>query len=109
MIDVEILKLDFQKLGGILPAIIQDSQTKTVLMLGFMNEQALEETLKRQKVVFWSRSKQRLWQKGEESGNALNVVSISADCDNDTLLVSVTPSGPTCHQGTVSCFDTSNH
>jgi phosphoribosyl-ATP pyrophosphohydrolase/phosphoribosyl-AMP cyclohydrolase len=105
MIDVEISKLDFQKLDGILPVIIQDSQTKTVLMLGFMNEKALHETLKRQKVVFWSRTKQRLWQKGEESGNTLSVVSISADCDNDTLLIWVIPAGPTCHTGAISCFD----
>ncbi len=96
--------VDFTKLGGIVPAIIQDAKTKEVLMLGFMNEAALRETQKRKKVVFWSRSKNRLWEKGEESGNSLALVSIQEDCDNDTLLVSVNPAGPTCHTGARSCF-----
>jgi phosphoribosyl-ATP pyrophosphohydrolase/phosphoribosyl-AMP cyclohydrolase len=102
MIDPDTV--NFQKLGGLVPAIIQDSETKQVLMLGFMNKQAIEETVKRQKVVFWSRTKQRLWQKGEESGNTLNVVSIVVDCDNDTLLILAIPNGPTCHTGAISCF-----
>lgn len=97
--------IDFQKLGGLVPAVIQDSQTKQVLMLGFMNKQALDETIKRQKVVFWSRSKQRLWEKGETSGNTLKLVSIFVDCDNDSLLVMAEPAGPVCHNGATSCFD----
>ena len=105
MTKLEISKLDFQKQGGIIPAIIQDSKTKVVLMLGFMNEEALQETLKRKKVVFWSRTKKRLWQKGEESGNVLTVVSVASDCDNDTLLIQAIPAGPTCHTGANSCFD----
>ncbi len=87
-------KLNFSKLGGIVPAIIQDVQTKEVLMLGFMNEEALQATRARKKVVFWSRSKKRLWEKGEESGNSLKLVSIQEDCDNDTLLIRVNPAGP---------------
>jgi phosphoribosyl-ATP pyrophosphohydrolase/phosphoribosyl-AMP cyclohydrolase len=102
MIDVETI--NFQKLDGLVPAIIQDNKTKQVLMLGFMNKQALSETIKRQRVVFWSRSKQRLWEKGEESGNTLQVVSIVTDCDDDTLLIEAMPSGPTCHTGAISCF-----
>jgi len=102
------MKLDYQKLDGIVPVVIQDAQTQAVLMLGFMNEQALQETLKRQRVVFWSRSKQRLWEKGEESGNTLAVVDISTDCDNDSLLIQVTPAGPICHTGNVSCFSPKN-
>lgn len=97
-------KLNFQKLDGLLPAIIQDNQTKAVLMLGFMDEKALRQTLKTNKVTFWSRTRQRLWQKGEESGNTLAVQSITADCDNDTLLISVIPRGPACHTGAASCF-----
>ena len=102
MIDLETL--DFQKLGGLIPAVVQDATTMQVLMLGFMNEEALGETRRLQKVVFWSRTKQRLWQKGEESGNILTVVSIAVDCDRDTLLITAIPTGPTCHNGTVSCF-----
>lgn len=101
----DIGKLSFQKMDGILPVIIQDDQSKAVLMLGFMNEQALQQTLQSQQVVFWSRSKQRLWRKGESSGNYLNVISMKTDCDNDTLLIRVKPDGPTCHSGAVSCFD----
>ena len=89
---------------GLIPAIIQDVETKTVLMLGYMNAESLKQTLKTKKVTFYSRSKQRLWVKGEESGNVLNLVSIANDCDNDTLLIQVTPKGPTCHKGTISCF-----
>jgi phosphoribosyl-ATP pyrophosphohydrolase/phosphoribosyl-AMP cyclohydrolase len=98
-------QLNFQKMDGILPVIIQDAETKVVLMLGFMNEQALQQTLQLQQVVFWSRTKQRLWRKGEKSGNTLNVVSINVDCDDDTLLISVKSDGPTCHTGAISCFD----
>jgi phosphoribosyl-AMP cyclohydrolase / phosphoribosyl-ATP pyrophosphohydrolase len=98
-------KLNFQKMDGILPAVIQDAKTKQVLMLGFMNETALRQTLQKQQVVLWSRSKQRLWRKGETSGNTLNVVSVAADCDNDSLLIGVKPDGPTCHTGAVSCFE----
>ena len=95
-------------LEGLIPAIIQDAETKTVLMLGYMNADALDQTLETKKATFFSRSKQRLWMKGEESGNVLNLVSISNDCDNDTLLVKVNPQGPTCHKGTDTCWKESN-
>ena len=101
----DIKQLDFQKLGGVIPAIIQDAETKAVLMLGFMNEEALQKTIESKRVTFWSRTKQRLWEKGETSGNTLELVSISTDCDNDTLLLTVKPQGPTCHTGKYSCFD----
>lgn len=101
---IEIEKIDFKKLDGLVPAIIVDSITKQVLMLGFMNREALEETIKKQKVVFFSRTKNRLWLKGETSKNYLNVISIISDCDDDTLLIYAKPDGPTCHKGTVSCF-----
>ena len=93
---------------GLIPAIIQDVNTKTVLMLGYMNAESLEQTLKTKNVTFYSRSKQRLWMKGEESGNVLNLVSLSNDCDNDTLLVKVNPQGPTCHKGTDTCWNEAN-
>lgn len=97
--------IDFQKLDGLVPAIIQDSQTNQVLMLGFMNKEALQETLKLQKVVFWSRSKQRLWMKGEESGNVLKVCEIYIDCDSDTLLIKAELVGTgVCHTGNQTCF-----
>lgn len=102
---IDVSKLDFRKAGGLVPAVIQDSGTKRVLMLGYMNEDAVRMTLKKRQAVFWSRSKRRLWRKGEESGNTLEVVSIVADCDGDTLLIGVKPDGPTCHTGTRSCFD----
>ena len=89
--------LDFEKMGGLLPAVIQDECTNKVLMLGFMNEEAYQKTLETKKVVFFSRTKNRLWMKGETSGNFLNVVSIVPDCDNDTLLIRVNPEGPVCH------------
>lgn len=95
---------NFQKLSGLLPVLIQDEATRQVLMLGFMNEEAYDKTIASQTVWFWSRTKKRLWQKGEESGNILNVVSIQSDCDEDTLLITVRPEGPTCHTGKVSCF-----
>lgn len=101
---IEIEKIDFKKLDGLVPAIIVDSITKQVLMLGFMNREALEETIKKQKVVFFSRTKKRLWLKGETSKNYLNVISINSDCDDDTLLIYAKPDGPTCHKGTKSCF-----
>jgi phosphoribosyl-AMP cyclohydrolase / phosphoribosyl-ATP pyrophosphohydrolase len=96
---------DFTKGNGLVPAIIQDYDTMQVLMLGFMNEEALEKTLKEGKVTFFSRSKKRLWTKGETSGNYLFVKEITIDCDNDTLLVKVKPAGPVCHTGSVSCFN----
>ena len=102
------MNLDFQKMGGLVPAIIQDEGTSKVLMLGFMNEEALEKTLATGKVTFFSRSKNRLWTKGEESGNFLNLVSITPDCDNDTLLVKVHPSGPVCHTGNDTCWGETN-
>jgi len=97
------MKIDFNKSpDGLIPAIIQDANTKTVLMLGYMNQEALQKTQETKKVTFFSRSKQRLWTKGEESGNFLKLVDIKNDCDNDTLLISVTPVGPTCHTGSVN-------
>ena len=95
------LKLNEQ---GLIPAIIQDANTNVVLMLGYMNQEALEVTLSSKKVTFYSRSKKRLWAKGEESGNYLNLVSVSNDCDNDTLLIKTIPVGPTCHNGTNTCW-----
>jgi phosphoribosyl-ATP pyrophosphohydrolase/phosphoribosyl-AMP cyclohydrolase len=93
---------------GLIPAIIQDSTTKTVLMLGYMNAEAVSKTLETNKVTFFSRSKQRLWTKGEESGNFLSLDSLKNDCDNDTLLIQATPHGPTCHKGTDNCWSESN-
>jgi len=98
------MKIDFQKSGGLVPAIIQDDRTSKVLMLGYMNEEALTKTQETKLVTFFSRTKNRLWTKGEESGNFLNVVSISPDCDNDTLLIKVNPAGPVCHTGTDTCW-----
>lgn len=89
---------------GLIPAIIQDTTTKTVLMLGYMNAEALSKTLETNKVTFFSRSKQRLWTKGEESGHFLTLNSIKNDCDNDSLLIQATPEGPSCHKGTDSCW-----
>ncbi|MFV0391904.1 MAG: bifunctional phosphoribosyl-AMP cyclohydrolase/phosphoribosyl-ATP diphosphatase HisIE [Paludibacteraceae bacterium] len=100
--------LDFQKSGGLIPVIIQDSNTSKVLMLGYMNEESLAKTQETGKVTFFSRSKNRLWTKGEESGNFLNLVSIMPDCDNDTLLVKVHPEGPTCHTGADTCWGEEN-
>lgn len=93
---------------GLIPAIIQDAITKTVLMLGYMNADSITKTKETNKVTFYSRSKQRLWTKGEESGHFLNLVSIKNDCDNDSLLIQVTPQGPTCHKGTDSCWGETN-
>lgn len=101
---IGIKQLNFKKMDGIIPAIIQDVKTMDVLMLGFMNEEALEKTIRDKRVIFWSREKKRLWEKGEISGNALEVFSITADCDKDTLLILAKPKGPTCHTGAYSCF-----
>lgn len=100
--------LDFSKLNGLVPAIIQDNTTNVVLMLGFMNSEAVKVTEETGRVTFFSRTKNRLWTKGEESGNILEVVSIVADCDNDTLLIKVNPAGPVCHTGSDTCWDESN-
>ncbi len=102
------MNIDFDKMGGLVPAIIQDAVTKNVLMLGFMNDEAYRKTIETKKVTFWSRTRQCLWTKGETSGNYLNVVEIKVDCDNDTLLVSVHPQGPTCHLGTDTCWGEEN-
>lgn len=102
------MNIDFDKMGGLVPAIIQDAVTKNVLMLGFMNDEAYRKTIETKKVTFWSRTRQCLWTKGETSGNYLNVVGIKVDCDNDTLLVSVHPQGPTCHLGTDTCWGEEN-
>lgn len=102
------MKIDFDKMGGLVPAIIQDNETQKVLMLGFMNEEAYQKTLDSGKVTFYSRTKQRLWTKGEESGNFLHVVYIKVDCDNDTLLIQVNPVGPVCHTGTDTCWGEKN-
>ena len=102
------MALDFDKMNGLIPAIIQDAHTKNVLMLGFMNQEAYDKTLLTKKVTFFSRSKQRLWTKGETSGNFLNVISIEEDCDRDTLLIKVIPDGPVCHTGNATCFNNDN-
>lgn len=102
------MELDFEKMNGLIPAIIQDNYTQKVLMLGFMNKEAYEKTVKTGKVTFFSRTKNRLWTKGEQSGNFLHVVSIKADCDNDTLLIMVHPDGPVCHTGTDTCWGEKN-
>lgn len=102
------MALDFEKMGGLIPAIIQDANTKNVLMLGFMNREAYEKTLEINQVTFFSRTKNRLWTKGEESGHFLDVKSIEVDCDNDTILIKATPRGPVCHTGTATCFNDNN-
>ena len=96
--------IDFGKGDGLVPAIVQDADTGAVLMLAYMNREALEQTLARKRAVFFSRSKQRLWEKGETTGHTLDVVNVVADCDQDTLLVTARPRGPACHNGTVTCF-----
>lgn len=102
------MKIDFEKCGGLVPAIIQDATTKNVLMLGYMNVEAYEKTLKTGLVTFFSRSRQCLWTKGETSGNYLRVKDIQVDCDNDTLLVKAMPDGPTCHTGSDTCWGEEN-
>ena len=104
------MTIDFNKNpDGLVPAIIQDANTKNVLMLGYMNQDALDKTQQTQQVTFFSRTKDRLWTKGEESGNFLNLVDIKLDCDNDTLLIFVNPSGPTCHKGSDTCWNDTNN
>ncbi len=103
-----ISQVNFEKLGGLVPAVIQDNTTMKVLMVGFMNREALEKTEELGKVTFFSRTKNRLWTKGEESGNFLNVVSILVDCDDDTLLIKANPVGPVCHTGADTCFFETN-
>ena len=102
------MTIDFEKCGGLVPAIIQDADTQKVLMLGYMNQQAYEKTIKTKLVTFYSRSRQCLWTKGETSGNYLHLVDIKCDCDNDTLLISVHPDGPTCHTGSDTCWGETN-
>jgi phosphoribosyl-ATP pyrophosphohydrolase/phosphoribosyl-AMP cyclohydrolase len=97
-------EVDFDKCGGLVPAIVQDADTGAVLMHAYMNREALEQTLVRRRAVFFSRSKQRLWEKGETSGHTLDVVDVALDCDRDTLLVTARPRGPACHEGTLTCF-----
>ncbi len=102
------MTIDFDKMNGLVPAIIQDAVTKNVLMLGFMNQEAYQKTIETKKVTFWSRTRQCLWTKGETSGHYLHLVSIQVDCDSDTLLVKVHPEGPTCHKGTDTCWGEEN-
>jgi phosphoribosyl-ATP pyrophosphohydrolase/phosphoribosyl-AMP cyclohydrolase len=102
------MKIDFEKMGGLVPAIIQDATTRQVLMLGFMNEEAYQKTIDTGHVTFWSRTRQTLWTKGETSGHFLNLVDMKIDCDEDTLLVRVNPIGPTCHTGTDTCWGEEN-
>lgn len=102
------MNIDYSKNNGLVPAIIQDAETLKVLMLGYMNEDALKKTLETKLVTFFSRTKQRLWTKGEDSGNVLNLVSINLDCDSDTLLIKVNPKGPTCHKGNDTCWNEDN-
>lgn len=102
------MTIDFEKMGGLVPAIIQDADTKNVLMLGYMNEEAYKKTVETGLVTFYSRTRQTLWTKGETSGNCLHVISIKNDCDNDTLLITVHPDGPVCHTGTDTCWGEEN-
>ncbi|MEL7423845.1 MAG: bifunctional phosphoribosyl-AMP cyclohydrolase/phosphoribosyl-ATP diphosphatase HisIE [Bacteroidota bacterium] len=108
MISFSVSSIDFAKVGGLVPVVVQDASTKSVLMLGYMNKAALEKTLAEKRVTFYSRTKERLWTKGETSGNFLNLVDLQLDCDQDTLLALVNPIGPTCHTGTDTCFGTTN-
>lgn len=102
------MDIDFNKMQGLIPAIIQDAKTRQVLMLGYMNQQAYDLTVQTGKVTFWSRTRETIWTKGETSGNYLNVVDIKNDCDNDTLLIRVNPVGPVCHTGTDTCWGEKN-
>ena len=101
---VKQIKLDFEKMNGLVPAIIQDWKTNEILMLGFMNKEAWEKTVSTNKVTFWSRTRNELWTKGETSGNSLFVKKIYIDCDDDTILIKAEPKGPTCHTGNRTCF-----
>jgi phosphoribosyl-ATP pyrophosphohydrolase/phosphoribosyl-AMP cyclohydrolase len=102
------LKINFSKMNGLVPCVVQDAQTSRVLMLGFMNEEAYQKTLREKRITFYSRSKQRLWTKGETSGNFLELVDVRVDCDQDTLLIKANPKGPVCHTGADTCFNESN-
>jgi phosphoribosyl-ATP pyrophosphohydrolase/phosphoribosyl-AMP cyclohydrolase len=106
---LDIARVDFAKSEGLVPAIVQDADTGAVLMLAYMNREALEQTIARKRAVFFSRSKQRLWEKGETTGHTLDVVDIALDCDQDTLLVTARPRGPACHNGTLTCFGDEPH
>jgi phosphoribosyl-ATP pyrophosphohydrolase/phosphoribosyl-AMP cyclohydrolase len=103
-VTLDVNKIDFGKGDGLVPAVVQDADSGAVLMLAYMNREALAQTIARQRAVFFSRSKQRLWEKGETTGHTLDLVDIVVDCDNDTLLVTARPRGPACHNGTVTCF-----
>jgi phosphoribosyl-AMP cyclohydrolase / phosphoribosyl-ATP pyrophosphohydrolase len=105
---IDIAKLNFEKSQGLIPCIVQDANTRTVLMLGYMNREALDKTLAEKRLTFFSRTKQRLWTKGETSGNYLNLVEVTTDCDHDTLLFKANPTGPTCHTGKDTCFSEKN-
>ncbi len=101
---INSMKLDFEKMGGLVPAVVQDVKTNEILMVGFMNEEAWKQTLETAKVTFFSRTKNRLWIKGESSNHFLIVKEVFVDCDNDTVLIKADPQGPTCHTGNTSCF-----
>jgi phosphoribosyl-AMP cyclohydrolase / phosphoribosyl-ATP pyrophosphohydrolase len=103
-VSVDLDRIDFAKGDGLVPAIVQDADSGAVLMLGYMNREALEQTLARRRAVFYSRSKRRLWEKGETTGHTLDLVDVAVDCDNDTLLLTARPHGPACHNGTLTCF-----
>ena len=105
---IDPTKVNFEKSNGLVPCVVQDSATNKVLMLGYMNPEALTKTLDEKKLTFYSRSKKRLWTKGETSGNFLSLVDVHQDCDNDTLLFKVKPKGPTCHTGADTCFNDKN-
>ncbi len=105
---IDVSKLDFKKTNGLIPCVVQDSTTLKVIMLGYMNEEALRKTLAEKKLTFFSRTKQRLWTKGETSGNYLFLHEVAIDCDQDTLLFKVTPKGPSCHTGADTCFNEKN-
>lgn len=105
---MKTLQIDFSKYNGLIPCVVQDVKTLRVLMVGFMNEDAYHKTVQENRVTFFSRTKQRLWTKGETSGNFLHVSDIKVDCDNDTLLIKATPSGPVCHTGADTCFSEAN-
>ena len=106
---IDIQKINFDKTEGLVPCIVQDSKTNVVLMLGYMNREALDKTLSEKKLTFFSRSRQRLWTKGETSGNFLHLIEVKLDCDYDTLLFKVQPEGPTCHTGSDTCFNEVNN
>jgi phosphoribosyl-ATP pyrophosphohydrolase/phosphoribosyl-AMP cyclohydrolase len=108
MINIPVESIDFQKMNGLVPAIIQDSKSQKVLMLGFMNEEAYKKTVETGKVTFFSRTRNTLWTKGETSGNFLNLVDVKLDCDKDTLLIQVNPVGPVCHTGADTCWNEKN-